>query len=74
MSLKSIRLKKGFTQAQVADRLGIDTSAYCLIENEKRGLTVSRAVEIADFFGCSLAELLEKEEPHGEAETSAAQS
>lgn len=46
-ALKKSREKAGFTQAQMAMKLGIDHSTYCNYENGRRGLSLKTALDIA---------------------------
>ncbi len=48
--LKEIRISKGYTCAQMAERLGICTAFYWQIENKQRGLYYSMAKQIAAIF------------------------
>lgn len=52
------RLKAGFTQDQVAERLGIGFEAVSRIERGKSIPTVLRLFELADIFECGVDELL----------------
>jgi len=48
--LKEIRLKKGLTQKQIAQKLNITVSFYSQIENKKKRLYYDTAIKIADIF------------------------
>ena len=48
--LRDKRLKKGYTNQNMAERLGISKTFYYQIENEKRRLSYDMAVKIADIF------------------------
>lgn len=55
------REKKGYSQAEVARRLGFsNNSMYCRIENGKKNASLSVATDIADILGVSLDWLLGK--------------
>ena len=53
-SLKNYRVKKGFTQAMVANVLGISVSHYCNIENGNRGINYSYAKRLSACLGISV--------------------
>lgn len=55
--LKSERVKKELTQKQIADKLGIRTSAYCDKENGKRKFTVKEALLLQDLFDFDIKEI-----------------
>lgn len=55
--LKSERAKKELTQKQIADKLGIGTSAYCDKENGKRKFTVKEALLLQDLFDFDIREI-----------------
>lgn len=59
--IRLLRLEKGFSQENVADMLGISTTAYGDIERGKTDLTLSRLQAIAHVFETSLNNLLEEE-------------
>lgn len=52
------RLEAGFTQEQVAERLGIGYEAVSRLERGVATVTVVRLFELAEIFGCETAELL----------------
>lgn len=56
--IRQIRQKNGFSQENMADMLGISTTAYGDIERNKTDLTVNRAKEIAKILNISYLELL----------------
>jgi len=60
--IRQIRLQKGYSQENLADMLGISTTAYGDIERNKTELTISRASEIAKSLNISILDLLEIEE------------
>lgn len=55
--IKEIRGEKGFSQAEVAARIGISRSSYIAFEQGKAELSLCQAVKLADFFGISLEEM-----------------
>ena len=56
-NMKRYRNKQGFTQIYVANELNMSVSAYNMIENGKRGISLLLAKKISDFFGVSIDEL-----------------
>lgn len=59
--IRFARLAKGFSQENMADFLGISTSAYGDIERNKTELTISRAKKLANILKISILELLGEE-------------
>ncbi|MFY7911409.1 MAG: helix-turn-helix domain-containing protein [Emticicia sp.] len=57
--IRNIRQGKGFSQENMADMLGISTTAYGDIERNKTELTIARATEIAKVLGVSILDLLD---------------
>jgi XRE family transcriptional regulator, regulator of sulfur utilization len=55
------RLKKGYSQENMADFLGISTSAYGDIERNKTELTLSRAKKLSSILKMSILELIGEE-------------
>jgi XRE family transcriptional regulator, regulator of sulfur utilization len=59
--IRYARLTKGYSQENMADFLGISTSAYGDIERNKTELTLSRAKKLSNILKMSLLELLGEE-------------
>ncbi|UOP05473.1 helix-turn-helix domain-containing protein [Conchiformibius kuhniae] len=62
-SIAKRRQQAGFTQEQVAEKLGI---GYVAVSRMERGLvmpTVARLYQLAELFGCSSADLLDENSP-----------
>lgn len=59
--LKLLRIKKGLTQSEVAEILNINQSQYGKYENGKTNLSIENAKKLADYFGVSVAYLLDLE-------------
>ena len=57
--IRQIRLAKGYSQENLADMLGISTTAYGDIERNKTELTILRANEIAKTLNISILDLLD---------------
>lgn len=56
--ISTLRNKRGLSQAQLAEKLGIGTSTLGMYETNKREPAYQTLVAIADFFGVSVDELL----------------
>jgi transcriptional regulator with XRE-family HTH domain len=54
IKLKQYREKKGLTMRQVADKLGVTESCYCLYENGKRKPSFEVLVKLAKIYGCTV--------------------
>jgi len=57
-NIKEMRLKKGLTQAQVAQVIGVSRPTYTAIEAGKQKLDVEEAQKLANLFGLGVEELL----------------
>lgn len=58
MNLKEIRTKQGFTQTEVAKKLGIAQVTYCNYENGNREPDISTLIKLADLFNVTIDELI----------------
>ena len=56
--LKETRLKYGKKQPEVAEVLGIVVPAYSMMESGQREINSSKLIKLAEFYGCSVDELL----------------
>ncbi len=56
-SIKALRLEKGLSQSDIADKIGISRTSYIAFEQGKRELSLAEAAKIADIFGISLEEM-----------------
>lgn len=63
MGFLSARERAGFTQRQVADKLGIDQSAVSLWETGKTAPRASILVKLSALYCCSIDELLSADGP-----------
>ncbi|QJD77043.1 helix-turn-helix domain-containing protein [Spirosoma rhododendri] len=61
--IRQHRLQRGFSQENMADLLGLSTTAYGDIERGKTDLTLSRLNQIADTLGLQPVALLADEPP-----------
>ena len=55
--IKELRVKKGLSQAEIAEKLSISRSSYISFEQGKIELSLSQAVKLTDVFGISLEEM-----------------
>jgi len=56
--IRQARQQKGFSQENMADMLGISTTAYGDIERNKTELTIARATEVANLLQVNIMELM----------------
>lgn len=69
-AIKAMRQRKGMTQQEVADYLGIKKPRYGDWERETREINLRDAIRLADLFGCTLDELAGRDWPRVEASLS----
>lgn len=62
--LKQLRLERGFTQSQLAERLGVSASAVGMYEQGRREPDGELLARMASVLRCSTDELLGVEHPH----------
>ncbi len=55
--LKSKRILMGFTQEQIAKKIGINTKSYNMKENGRSKFSIKEAVEISKCLGLTLDEV-----------------
>ncbi len=55
--IKTLRNKRGFSQFELAKKLGMSRPSYIAIEQGKKELTLSEAEKISEIFGVSLKEM-----------------
>ncbi|MGD0272868.1 MAG: helix-turn-helix transcriptional regulator [Gaiellaceae bacterium] len=60
--LAELRTERGFSQRELAERVGIDKSAMSRVEAGARGLAVDELTAAAEFFGKTVDEILRKDE------------
>jgi transcriptional regulator with XRE-family HTH domain len=58
--LRTLRKKRGWTQAELADILGLDRSYLAEIEEGKRNVCLLNLTVIAQGFGLSLSQLFSR--------------
>jgi len=55
--LKGKRVEKGYTQQDIADKLGISVSAYNLKEQGKRQFIIEEICEILNILDCKFEDI-----------------
>lgn len=55
--IKTLRGERGFSQSELATRLGISRPSYIAIEQGRKELTLSEAEKLSEIFGMSLKEM-----------------
>lgn len=55
--IKVLRLKRGFSQAEIAEKLGLSRQSYMAIERGSRELTLPEAEKLCGVYGISIEEL-----------------
>lgn len=55
--IKMLRIERGFSQLEIAKKLGISRSSYIAFEQGKRDLTLKEANELSVIFGISLEDI-----------------
>ncbi|MBI2630679.1 DUF4065 domain-containing protein [Candidatus Nomurabacteria bacterium] len=55
--IKSLRVERGFSQLEIAEKLGISRSSYIAFEQGKRDLALSEASELSNIFNISLEDI-----------------
>ena len=62
MNIKKAREKAGFTQQNLADELGVSQSTVATWETQKSLPRTDKLPALAKILGCTIDELLKKEE------------
>lgn len=55
--IKELRLKKGLSQAEIAEKIGISRTSYIGFEQGRIELSLSEAIKLTDLFGISLCDV-----------------
>ncbi len=63
MDLKSIRIKKEYTQQYVADCIGCSVTVYSRYERGEREPSIEMLIKLADFFDVTVDYLIGREVP-----------
>lgn len=61
-NLKEIRIKNNVTQEEIAEHIGINKSIISRYERGIKDISLSLAIDIADYFKCTLDELVNRKE------------
>ncbi|NJO92566.1 MAG: helix-turn-helix transcriptional regulator [Chloroflexia bacterium] len=61
LNIKKIRETKGFSQAYIADKLGVTQSGYCKMEQDALGLPLEKLIKISEVLDFDLIEIIQKE-------------
>lgn len=61
--LRNLREKRGLSQAEVAEYLGIQTGTYSTYETGSRNIGSDKVVKLADFYGVTTDYIYEVEKP-----------
>ena len=66
--LKNLRTQNGYTQTEIANKLGIAQNYYCSIESGERqkDLDLSFVTRIASIFNVSIEWIVEQESPNAD--------
>lgn len=56
-TLKELRARNAWTQAETATRLGVSTQTYNAWEKDISGVAVSKVQAVADLFGVKLSQI-----------------
>lgn len=60
-NIKHIRMSKGLSQQNLADKIGIDRSTISRIENNEIETTIDNAIKISEVLNIPLSDLLNKD-------------
>jgi DNA-binding XRE family transcriptional regulator/uncharacterized phage-associated protein len=61
--LKKLREKSGFTQDEIAQKIGVSRPTYMQIEKGEKDLEVEQAKKLAALFGAEFCDFINKKEP-----------
>lgn len=64
--IKALRTQRGFSQSEIAIKLGMSRPSYIAIEQGKKELTLSEAEKLSDILGVSLKEMESGQSPNYE--------
>lgn len=63
LEIKVHRIRKGITQRELADMLGISQAHLCNVENGRLSLSLKLLLTLRNIFECSLDELVVEDTP-----------
>lgn len=55
--LRELRARKGKTQREVAEDLGISVQTYCAWENDISNVAISKVQAVANYYGVELSQI-----------------
>lgn len=58
--LKQLRMEKGLTMRELADKVGINYVTFSYLENNKRSFNLDHLTRLSQFFDCSFDYILGK--------------
>jgi transcriptional regulator with XRE-family HTH domain len=56
-AIKQLRGQKGFSQSEIAQKMGMPRTSYVSFEQGKRDISLAEAAQLADIFGISLEDI-----------------
>lgn len=57
MTMKMARVGAGYTQQQIADKMGIHVQTYSKMENDSDSVTIGEAKQFSEIVGVAWAEI-----------------
>lgn len=56
-AIKQLRVQKGLSQSEIAQKMGMPRTSYVSFEQGKRDISLAEAAQLADIFGISLEDI-----------------
>lgn len=60
-NIKKLRISKGITGPQLAEAVGVSKPFISMIERGTKSVTLQLALDIADYLGCSINDIIGNE-------------